>query len=128
MLMTIRSNLSLKRDGAKARSSLASRYVSGLAMKCISTILFLISLTIPNGVLAEYTRYGSGMNSCGSWVEARRKQDFYTEGQWVRGYLTAYGYYGSYDLKEVDSGAVSTFMDNSTLSDSFTRHLRPSGV
>ena len=77
--------------------------------KLIATT-FLLSFFAANAL--AYQGYGIGMKSCGSWVEARNKEDFYSEGQWVLGYLTAYGYYGTEHLKEVDSGAILTFMDN----------------
>lgn len=79
-------------------------------MKKLIVITFLFSLFSANAL--SYNSYGAGLKSCGSWVEARNTGDFYTKGQWVLGYLSAYGYYGSENLKEVDSGAVLTFMDN----------------
>ncbi len=79
-------------------------------MKKLIAFTFLFSLFSANAL--AYKSYGYGVKSCGSWVEARNKGDFYTAAQWVLGYLTAYGYYGSENLKEVDSGAILTFMDN----------------
>jgi len=33
-------------------------------------------------------------------------------GQWVLGYVTAYGYYGTNDLKKVDGYAMTAWIDN----------------
>lgn len=75
------------------------------------TIITLLLLMISISAHA-YIGYGVGIKSCGSWLEQRKKGDFYTMAQWVMGYVTAYGYYGEKDLREVDSGAILTFMDN----------------
>ena len=74
------------------------------------TITVLLLLASTNAL--AYKGYSAGLNSCGSWVESRSEGNFYTSAQWVLGYLTSYGYYSINHLKEVDSGAILTFMDN----------------
>ena len=79
--------------------------------KLITVALLLVSLGL-TGVSHAYTEYGSGINSCGSWVKWRKtKSGWHQDGQWVSGFISAAGYYGM-ELKTVDSDAVLVFMDN----------------
>ncbi|MCG3773371.1 MAG: hypothetical protein JW395_0177 [Nitrospira sp.] len=62
----------------------------------------------------NYTTYGVGTQSCGKWLEARRDTDRnlqYTFGSWVRGWLSAAGYYGTV-LKKTDTAAIDAWVDN----------------
>jgi len=77
----------------------------------ITAILLLISLGFVGSSYA-YTQYGSGIDSCGSWIKWRKtKSGWHQEGQWVSGFISAAGYYGR-NLKKVDSYAMLAFMDN----------------
>jgi len=80
--------------------------------KISSMILVITSLTFVGSSYAEYTEYGSGLDSCGSWVKWRKtKSGWHQDGQWVNGFVSAAGYFGK-ELKEVDSDAMLVFMDN----------------
>lgn len=59
-----------------------------------------------------YTSYGMGTQSCGKWIEDRNSGNFYARGNWILGYISSYGYYGSDQLTETDSSAIFAFMDN----------------
>lgn len=77
-----------------------------------STILVVTSLAFAGPSYAEYTEYGSGVNSCGSWVKWRKTESgWHQDGQWVNGFISAAGYFGK-ELKKVDSDAMLVFMDN----------------
>lgn len=58
-----------------------------------------------------YTAYGAGIESCGKWLEYRKSDNWYTNGQWVLGWVSAAGYYGS-SLRKTDSAAISSWIDN----------------
>lgn len=79
---------------------------------CGFFIAFAIAVATP--VLAGYKGYGVGMKSCGAWLQERKpgSSDWFQIGQWVLGYVTAYGYYGTHDLRDVDSRAMSAWIDN----------------
>tara|TARA_Y100000296_G_scaffold52238_1_gene59834 strand:- start:403 stop:723 length:321 start_codon:yes stop_codon:yes gene_type:complete len=80
--------------------------------KFTPTILVVTSLAFSGPLYAVYTEYGSGTNSCGSWVKWRKtKSGWHQDGQWVNGFVSAAGYFGK-ELKEVDSDAMLVFMDN----------------
>ena len=80
--------------------------------KFASTILVVTSLTFVGSSYADYTEYGSGVNSCGSWIKWRNtKTGWHQDGQWVSGFIAAAGYFGK-ELKKVDSDAMLLFMDN----------------
>lgn len=77
---------------------------------------FLVAFVVaaPTPALAGYKGYGIGMKSCGAWQQERKSGsgDWYQMGQWVLGYVTAYGYYGTYDLRDVDAQAMFAWIDN----------------
>lgn len=59
-----------------------------------------------------YKVYGAGASSCGEWSNVRKSGNYYQQGQWILGFVSSYGYYGSKTLKEVDSQALASWMDN----------------
>jgi len=59
-----------------------------------------------------YRIYGAGVSSCGGWNNARKSGDYYQQGSWVLGFVSSYGYYEGKTLKEVDSQALVSWMDN----------------
>lgn len=61
---------------------------------------------------ATYAVYGAGTLSCGTWIEERKKENWYDTGQWIVGYISAAGYYGNPSLRKTDSDAIAVFMDN----------------
>lgn len=71
----------------------------------------LLSFTV-SSYAGQYTTYGSGVNSCGSWVKWRKTESgWHQDGQWVNGFISAAGFFGK-DLKQTDSDAMLVFMDN----------------
>ncbi len=77
----------------------------------ITAVLFLTSLGLSE-ISYAYTSYGSGTDSCGTWVEDRKTTSgWYQSGQWVNGFISAAGYYGI-NFKESDVNALLVFMDN----------------
>ena len=84
-------------------------------MRVLSAAFLVVFATaVAPPALAGYKGYGIGMKSCGAWLQERKSEsgDWYMMGQWVLGYVTAYGYYGSHDLRDVDSPAMSSWIDN----------------
>lgn len=79
-----------------------------------AAVFIAVATTVASPALADYKGYGVGMKSCGAWLQERKSGtgDWYQMGQWVLGYVTAYGYYGTHDLKDVDSHAMSAWIDN----------------
>jgi hypothetical protein len=69
----------------------------------------LVATTLPTH--AGYMTYGAGTQSCGAWIEARRKGEHYNMGQWMLGFLSAAGYYGE-KMRESESSAMLVWMDN----------------
>lgn len=83
-------------------------------------VVGVITLMVSAGVAVNarkqgsYTRYGAGISSCGTWLEARRSSNeigWLSSGQWILGWLSAAGYYGV-DLKKTDPAAITAWIDN----------------
>ncbi|MCI0561072.1 MAG: hypothetical protein MN733_21510 [Nitrososphaera sp.] len=91
-------------------------------MKNLALLLILMALATTAMAVTiatepfQHTVYSVGTRTCGAWVEARRKDDWYQMGQWILGYVSAAGFYAGYykdrSLKDSDSGAFLTYMDN----------------
>ena len=76
------------------------------------TLLAYLLVFTGNARAGRYIEYGSGVNSCGSWVKWRETTSgWHQGGQWVQGFVSAAGYYGK-DLDDVDSDAMLLFMDS----------------
>jgi hypothetical protein len=61
----------------------------------------------------QFTNYGVGTQSCGTWLAARKQQTDYASMvylNWVLAWLSAAGYYGA-DLRHTDSNAVAAWLD-----------------
>jgi hypothetical protein len=76
----------------------------------------LVCSTISNSAQAlppgQAWYYGAGDSSCGTWLANRKEGNWYTDGQWVLGWLSAAGYYDVRgDLRETDSDAVDAWLD-----------------
>ncbi|TAM14225.1 MAG: hypothetical protein EPN56_11745 [Rhodanobacter sp.] len=83
-------------------------------MKFVLFALLLISgvAAAQPAPAAPYTTYGVGNGSCGEWLHDRKSNGWFQTGEWVLGYVSAYGYYGDYQLKHVDSEAMAAWIDN----------------
>jgi hypothetical protein len=57
---------------------------------------------------------GVGNASCGSWLQSRRSNNYFSEANWVVGFLSAAGVYGDYGniLANTDSNGVLYWVDN----------------
>jgi len=81
-------------------------------MKNFATLNLLLASLVFVNVSYAYTEYGSGVSSCGAWVNDRKTSSaWHQNGQWVNGFVSAAGYFGK-TLKNVDSDAILVFMDN----------------
>lgn len=87
-------------------------------MRLASAMVFLAILTppaisspatAPQG--GAYTVYGSGAMSCGKWTSVRKGSDWYTEGQWVLGYVTAHERTSSVKMTSTDSDGIAGWID-----------------
>jgi hypothetical protein len=79
-------------------------------------IAISVLLLSPTGAMSsedgKFTIYGAGTESCGRWLADRHAGDWYLAGQWVLWWISAYGYYGSKDLRKTDSDAIAVWIDN----------------
>ena len=63
---------------------------------------------------------GAGAVTCGRWVEARKKGEYYGQLQWVQGFISSYNHYvyshkmasGNGVFGETDYQAITVWMDN----------------
>ena len=91
----------------------ANSYISGEENMNSRILAFFIFFAVFSSTPAyAYNIYGSETSSCGEWNNVRKSGDYYQGGTWVLGYVSSYGYYGSKTLKEVDSQALISWMDN----------------
>jgi hypothetical protein len=60
----------------------------------------------------EFHAYGAGLLSCGKWLAARKGNDWYENGQWVFGWVSAAGNYNVQgSLRHSDSLALAAWVD-----------------
>ena len=81
-------------------------------MRLICSALIVLGVFVATPTIADYHAYGAGLKSCGTWTQKRKSKDWYEAGQWVLGYITAYGYYGSDNLKDVEAPGMAAWLDN----------------
>ena len=82
-------------------------------MKRWTLLLSLVAVLASPISHASFIVYGSGLDSCGSWVEHRKTtSDWYQAGQWINGYLTAAVDQTTLEVKEVDADAILIWVDN----------------
>ena len=74
--------------------------------------ILLVFLFLISGNSFSNNMYGSGVGSCGEWLQERKGNDWYNKGQWMLGFVSAAGYYANYTLKNTDSKAFVAWMDN----------------
>ena len=58
------------------------------------------------------TGYGAAVESCGTWLANRHRGDWYTDGQWVLGWVSAAGVYQAATLRPTDANAMAVWVDN----------------
>jgi hypothetical protein len=61
----------------------------------------------------QFMLYGAGVQSCGTWTQNRRSQSNlqYLMSQWVMGWVSARGYYGT-PMRKADADALDGWIDN----------------
>lgn len=73
-------------------------------------LILLISFFICSHAFG-YRVYGiAEEDSCGSWLQKRKKDDFYEMGYWLNGYVTAAGRF--INLKVTDAYAKAFWLDD----------------
>jgi hypothetical protein len=84
----------------------------------MKTIVMSILLMLAAGTATAedthvYHVYGVGTESCGSWLEERRKAIDYWHGtlEWTLGYVSAYGHFSGEQLRHTDAQAVAAWLD-----------------
>jgi len=74
-------------------------------------VLLIVGLTaVTSRAMGDAWTYGVGVESCGSWTNARRGNDWFTRGQWILGFVSASSYHGR-RLVHTDSQAMASWMD-----------------
>lgn len=59
----------------------------------------------------QFTNYGQGASSCGSWIAATGESHRHNE-TWVLGFVSGFGYGSPRRLKKTDADAVAIWVDN----------------
>jgi hypothetical protein len=85
-----------------------------LAAAALATVLLYVAISgsaqaAPSG---QYTTYGEGSLSCGTWLAHRTGGEQYPYNAWVLGWVSAAGYYqvrGA--LRDTDSNALIAWVD-----------------
>lgn len=74
-------------------------------------VVFMLDIVALASAQDEWN-YGLGLKTCGTWISRRQTGDYYDMVQWMLGYISAAGYYGSFKLKESEANAFSVWIDN----------------
>lgn len=77
----------------------------------LRNVLAVVVIALSPQAGAEYKTYGEGATTCGSWIEARRNDNYYIKAQWMLGFVSAAGYYGE-KPKFTDASAMVVWVDN----------------
>jgi hypothetical protein len=88
----------------------------GKMMLCL-TALSLLVLNEPCRAQEGRDYFGVGGQSCGVWVDARKRNEARSQGNWVLGYFSALNLWGVIGrdndaLKNVDANAIYHWLDN----------------
>jgi hypothetical protein len=83
-------------------------------------LLVTLAIALPEGSVGQqiYAGIGAGTSTCGSWSANRRSKSqlWYSQGNWVLGFLSGVGFIGIQNgynpLHGLDAGAVSSWLDN----------------
>ena len=85
--------------------------VKAVLLKTIVTLLLLVSVS-PLAQGGAYRLYGAGSYTCAYWTQERALPGWQYLGQWVLGFVSAYGHYHGNVLSRADAGEITAFMDN----------------
>jgi hypothetical protein len=75
----------------------------------MATVL-LFAASSGSAQAAPFMMYGVGAESCGTWLAERKGTNWYNEGQWVLGWVSAAGNYTGH-LRKSDSDALAAWVD-----------------
>lgn len=88
-------------------------------MKNKLSIIILLMVFICGSFLNASEIKGAGSASCGSWLEERRNGTYYSELNWIFGFISSYNHYHSVSIygkngvfKNTDYQAIAAWMDN----------------
>ena len=85
------------------------------ATAAIATVLLCAAISDPAHAAdpGGFEAYGAGLLSCGKWLAARKGNNWYENGQWVFGWVSAAGNYNVQgSLRHSDSLALAAWVDN----------------
>ena len=82
-----------------------------------SRLLVIIALVSVSNAALAYTLFGSGVSSCGTWVNDRGRGGavMYADEEWVLGFIAGAAWIGPSDLDPLhglDANAVIVWIDN----------------
>lgn len=78
--------------------------------RTLLTVLLVFGL-YSEAALAQRHWYGAGGDSCGRWLAARARSDWFSYTNWVFGFVSAANLYERRPLRETDAEAMKVWLD-----------------
>lgn len=87
-------------------------------MKALLTLLVTLLVTAQTPTLTQRPRivYGAGTKSCVSWTASRKTPNWYVDGSWVLGFVSAASLYFTVPLRDTSSQDIAAWIDDYCLS------------